>query len=112
MLEVPDLGGNGMGVGFVDRAEAFGELEAIGGSDSARVLGTFNVSLSGTFVATLRIERSFDNGVTWRPFTAFGSDIHFTGPCEEMFTEPQPGVLYRWYCFAYTSGTIEYRIGQ
>ena len=112
MLSVLDKSGNGKGVGFVNRAEAFGELDAAGVSDSARVHGTFNASLSGTFVATLRIERSLDNGVSWHPLTAFGSSITFTGPCQEIFTEPQPGVLYRWNCVSYTSGVIAYRIGQ
>lgn len=112
MLIVRDLSGNGMGTGFVYRALVDGELEAIGRGDAAVVQGTFNAALTGTFVATVRLMRSFDNGATFHPLTALGQTIEFTAPCEEFFAEPEPGVLYAWQCVAYTSGTIEYRISQ
>lgn len=71
-----------------------------------------NMSLWGTFVATLVLERSFDKGVTWLPITALGTPIEFTGPCTETFEEYEKGVQWRWRCKARTSGTINYRISQ
>lgn len=72
----------------------------------------FNASLWGTFVGTVRLARSFDNGATFLPLTALGTAISFTGPCTETFEEYEEGVLYRWECTSYTSGTINYRISQ
>jgi hypothetical protein len=73
----------------------------------------FNVTLRGTFVATVRLERSFDDGVTWDPLTAAGTPMFvFTGPASEIQEEPEEGVLYRLNCTAYTSGTVDYRLSQ
>jgi hypothetical protein len=75
----------------------------------------FNVSLSGTFVGTVQLERKFtaSGGSTWHPLTAAGTQIGiWTAPCSEVFEEPQGGVEYRLNCTAYTSGTISYRMGQ
>lgn len=112
MLLVPDLSGNGKGVGFVYRGLMTDELVGVGFSDSVQVLGEFNASLSGTFVATLEIVRSFDGGLTWSPLTALGTSFTFTAPCQELFEETEPGVLYAWRCITYTSGTIKCRISQ
>jgi hypothetical protein len=70
-----------------------------------------NVSLWGTFVGSVRVERSFD-GTNWLPLTALGTAINFTGPCSETFDEAETGVQYRLNCTAYTSGTINYRMSQ
>lgn len=112
MLTVQDKSGNGMGVGFVYRALVEDELTGVGYGLPANVLGEFNAALAGTFVATLRMVRSYDNGATWSPLTALGSSFVFTGPCQEMFEEAEPGVLYTWECTSYTSGVINYRISQ
>lgn len=112
MLEYLDLSGNGKGVGFVDRAEVVDEFEGTGFGTSARVRGQFNISLSGTFVGKFELQRSYDNGVNWHDLTALGYAIEFTGPCEEVFEENEPSVLYRWACKEYTSGTIIARISQ
>lgn len=73
----------------------------------------FNISLWGTFVATVQLERSFDNGVTWLPLTAGGTaTLKFTAPCSESAGETEAGVLYRLNCTAYTSGTVNYRLSQ
>jgi len=72
-----------------------------------------NPSLWGTFVGTVRLERSFDGGTTWLPLTANGNAmVTLTAPCSEQWQEDETGVLYRWNCTAYTSGTIYYRISQ
>jgi len=72
----------------------------------------FNMALRGTFVGTVQLEASFDSGTNWIPVTALGTSITFTGPCKEVFEEPEAGVLYRLNCTAYTSGTINYRLSQ
>jgi hypothetical protein len=75
--------------------------------------GAFNVSQWGTFAATVQLERSFDNGVTWLPITANGTQLElFTAPVSEIWVEPEAGVLYRLNDTAYTSGTVNYRISQ
>lgn len=72
---------------------------------------SFNMSLWGTFAGTVQLERSFD-GATWLPLTERGSSITFTGPCSEIFEEPEPSAQYRLNCTSYTSGTINYRLSQ
>lgn len=112
MLIVQDGSGNGMGIGFVYRAKVSGQLTGVGRSDPAELLGTFNAALHGAFSATVVLERSYDRGATWQPLTALGNSFVFNGPCEELFEESEPGVLYSWNCIAYTSGTIGYRLSQ
>lgn len=89
-----------------------GTFTATGQSADATFKGEFNVSLWGTFVATVQLERSFDAGSTWLPVTALGTGITFTAPATEVFSEPEAGVRYRLNCTAYTSGTVNYRISQ
>lgn len=72
----------------------------------------FNFTLSGTFVGTVRLDRSFDNGSTWHPVTAMGAAVSFTAPCTEVLEEPESAMRYRVNCVAYTSGTITYRLSQ
>lgn len=92
-----------------------GSFTATGQSASfAPVCGrSFNVSLLGTFVASVRLERSFDGGVTWLPLTAQGISLCvWTVPVSESWDEAEYGVLYRLNCTAYTSGTVSYRVSQ
>lgn len=75
----------------------------------------FNVSLTGTFVGTVQLERRFTatGGTTWHPITAAATQIGiWTAPSSETFEECQAGVEYRLNCTAYTSGTVTYRMGQ
>lgn len=73
----------------------------------------FNVSLWGTFVGAVRLERSFDGGTTWLPLTAAGIALYaWTAPASEIAEEPETGVIYRLSCTAFTSGTINYRVSQ
>lgn len=112
MLVIEDKSGNGKGAGFSRRAEIVGEIEGIGLSNAVVVFGEFNISISGTFDATVEVVRSLDNGQSFQRLTALGTTFSFTAPAEEVFNEPQPGVLYALNCSSYTSGTLEYRIGQ
>lgn len=74
----------------------------------------FNVSASGTFVATVKLERSFDNGDNWFVCSSdsAGTEASWTAPFSVVAEEPSSGVLYRLNCTAYTSGTVTYRISQ
>lgn len=84
----------------------------------APILGRdFNVSLwntpGHTFVASVQLERSFDNGVTWLPITAAGTQLYqWTAPASEVANECEGNVLYRLNCTSYTSDTVNYRISQ
>lgn len=73
----------------------------------------FNISLWGTFSATVVLERSFDAGSTWLPLTA-GDIALFTwsAPASEVNEEAEVGVQYRLRCSAFTSGTVNYRVSQ
>lgn len=72
----------------------------------------FNVSVWGTFVGSVQLERSF-NGSTWLPITAAGVQLYaWSAPASEPAEEPEYGVLYRLNCTAYTSGTVNYRVSQ
>lgn len=71
------------------------------------ILGDFNFSLSGTWVATVFIQRSFD-GSTWLDVASYTANIEDTGH------EPETGVLYRAgvKTGGFTSGTVVARISQ
>ena len=72
----------------------------------------FNISLWGTFVATVQLERTFD-GTNWLPITANGTQLmKFTAPCSEQWSDDEVGPQYRLNCTSWTSGTVSYRISQ
>ena len=94
-----------------------GTFSATGQSASFAPVGGrgFNASLWGTFSATVQIERSFDGGTTWLILTANGTQLEkFAGSqvISENLQEDESGVLYRFNCTAYTSGTVNYRLSQ
>ena len=91
---------------------ALGVLDAATGG--AQVQGTFNLTVSGTFVATVAAERSFDGGTIWVPVWADGAGVPltFTAPASHVMVEPEAGVLWRLRCSAYTSGTANARVSQ
>lgn len=69
-------------------------------SDSIRIVGSFNLSVSGTFVASVVVQRSED-GTTWRDVKAW------TAPSEEVGYDP----ILNYYRVGvktggYTSGTV------
>lgn len=77
-------------------------------SDGLYTEGDFNLSISGTFVATVTVQRSFDAGSTWRDVDTF------TAPIETYGVDPEPVVVYRAGVKTgdYTSGTVSIRIGR
>ena len=87
-------------------APVTGTFGATGNSASLAFKGGYNVSVWGTFVATIQRQRSFDDGVTW---LAVGADITVIGELSD--DEPEFGVIYRLECTVYTSGTVNYRLG-
>ena len=76
-------------------------------SDWVFLRGDFNFSLSGTWVATVHIQRSFDAGVTPLDVDSF------TTNAEEIGHEPE-GAHYRFgvKTGGYTSGTVVGRLSQ
>jgi hypothetical protein len=75
--------------------------------------GRFNVSIWGTFVATVKLERSFDDGVTWLVCSKPDlSDAAFTFPVTFAVEEPEADIYYRLTCSAFTSGTVNYRMSR
>lgn len=92
-----------------------GTFTGTGTSEPLLLRGDFNLLLSGTFVATVLLERSFDGGATWQQMNLQngGAGISFTAPINTVIeTGPEIGVLYRLNCSAFTSGTVGYRLSQ
>lgn len=101
-----------------DRAKAkvLGSFTATGTSNnfSPNPSNSFNLSLWGTFSATVAVERSFDAGANWLPVTYADSPptaLSCTAPTSFVWVEPEEGVQYRLNC-TWTSGTVNYRISQ
>ena len=96
------------------RRKLEGALRAISVSAHDTFDGKFNVTISGTFSGTVKVERSFDAGANWHVCSrdSAGTEAAFTAPASIVLEEPEAGVLYRLNCTAYTSGTINYRISQ
>lgn len=74
-------------------------------TDPVQLTGNFNLSISGTFSATVTVQRSTDNS-TWRDVDTF------TAPSEDVGYEPE----VMWYragvkTGAFTSGTADVRLG-
>lgn len=75
-------------------------------TDVVNIEGYFNVSISGTFSATVTVQRSTDKS-TWMDVDSF------TAPTEVVGFDPE----HMWYRIGvktggYTSGTVEVRIGH
>jgi len=77
-------------------------------SDSAEIRGDFNFSLSGTWAATVYVQRAYDGGTTWRDVESFTSNGEFVG------NEPEPDVQYRFgvKTGGYSSGTVVGRLSK
>lgn len=80
-----------------------GTFTGMGSSSGLKIGGRCPLSLSGTWVATIKLQRSFDNGSNWLDVDTFSSNQE----CVINGT----GELYRLTCSAFTSGTVAYRLG-
>jgi hypothetical protein len=70
--------------------------------------GGIDLSIGGTFTATVTLQRSFDDGATWNDVEAF------TDPTQKTVEYPNRGVKLRLGVKSgeYTSGAIELRLSQ
>lgn len=70
--------------------------------------GNFNLSLSGTWIAIVTVQRSFDGGVSWVDTATFTQNGEYIG------NEPEADVQYRIIVKTgeYTSGTVIGRLSQ
>jgi hypothetical protein len=69
-------------------------------TDAIRLTGLFDLSVAGTFVATVTVQRSYDNS-TWRDVDVFTAPVEMTGSQGEI----------AWYrggvkTGEFTSGTV------
>ena len=76
-------------------------------TDPVYIEGYFNLSISGTFSATVTVQRSYDKGSNWVDVDSF------TAPAEEVGFDPEY-CKYRIGCKSgeYSSGTVNIRIGH
>lgn len=65
----------------------------------------YNMSVWGTFNATVELQRSFDDGATW----LIAKTV--TDGFEGVGVESESKVLYRFEVSNYSSGVINYRLG-
>ena len=77
-------------------------------TDAVEVVGYFNLSISGTWVATVTVQRSFDDGMTWYDVDTW------TENTQEYGLEPEHGVQYRVGIKTgeYTNGNCVVRLSQ
>lgn len=105
-----------LNVGLADIALLSPQTEAVTSATTYNfdgpITGVYNVAITGTFVAMLQLERSFDGGTTYAPLSGstIGTTATFTAPTTFVGNETERGVLYRVNCTAYTSGTANVRI--
>ncbi len=83
-----------------------GSFTGVSASNPFVTRGGFNMSLSGFGSATVVLQRSFDQGDTWKDVESFSGDV------ERRVDDPEHGVFYRLSCTVYTSGTIAYRLSS
>lgn len=91
-----------------------GSFGGTGQSAAVQIFGRFNLSLTGTFSGTVALERSDSKTGTFTPVArdTSGTQATFTTAFEGLsMEEDEQGMWYRLNCTAYTSGTINYRIG-
>lgn len=83
-----------------------GSFTGVGNSNPVCLKDGFNLSIDGTFNATVVLQRSFDSGSTWHLVERFTAPVQLTGH------EPEAYISYRLVCTGHTSGTIQYRLSQ
>ena len=77
-------------------------------TDAVQLQGYFNLSISGTWVATITVQRSFDSGSTWYDVDTW------TANTQEYGFEPEDKMQYRIgiKTGGYTSGSPVVRLSQ
>ena len=74
-------------------------------TDELTIRGKFTFFVRGGATATVELQRSFDEGVTWGIVESHTADVEKNG--EEHVSG---GVRYRLFCSAHTSGTATVRL--
>lgn len=64
------------------------------------------ISIAGTFVATVNLDRSYDAGGSWNTIKSY------TVPIEENLDTPSDAFIYRLDCSAFTSGQVDYALAK
>lgn len=79
-----------------------------GNIGNATHIGYLNLSLSGTWEATVFLQRSFDNGSTWLDVASYTTNT------EKAIEDYEAGVLYRVgvKTGGFTSGTVVVRLSN
>lgn len=77
-------------------------------SDAVVLWGQFNYTLSGTWVATVTLQKSYDSGSTWIDVDTATANEH------GVWNEPEAGVQWRFgvKTGAFTSGAVVGRLSQ
>lgn len=96
------------------RNKLTGSFTGTGQSAVIALYDRFNFTLRGTFVATVQLERSFDDGTTWDICSrdTIGTAAAYTAPVSLVAREPEKKVKFRLNCTAFTSGQVDYRLSQ
>jgi hypothetical protein len=90
-----------------------GAFTAVGVGAAFTPFGNFNLSVWGTFVGSVVLERSFDGGTTYTQASfPDGTTPTLTAPMSGTWNEKEKGTAYRFRCSAFTSGTINWRLSQ
>ena len=90
-----------------------GSITGTGVTSAVSIFGVANILLAfDGGAATIDLERSFDDGVTYDVASkdSTPTDATFTESINGLIEEPERDVLYRFNCTAFTSGTIRFRI--
>jgi len=82
-----------------------GTIAGTGQSGEVELGKEFSLSLSGFGTASINLERSFDDGATWKVIETFTADTEKEGEASAFFK-------YRINTTAYTSGTIAFRLSD
>jgi len=77
-------------------------------TDAAEIVGHFNISISGTWVGKVTVQRAFDGGSTWLDVATW------TANTQEYGFEPERGVHYRAGIKTgeFVSGQADVRLSQ
>jgi len=92
-----------MTIGVVEQS-----FTATGQTTGLEIQGDFNISVdfsTGSGVGQVELERSFDDGVTFKP----GSVDFFVADTEKVGNSPEQ-LVYRLRVSSFTSGTIAVRL--
>ena len=82
------------------------------GVKSAANMGEFNVSISGTFIATIQLQRAFQEApTTWLPVLQIDENSTVEEK-QQRGLEVEENVIYRFEVTSYTSGTINVRLSK